>query len=625
MSKFLLMVWLAVLAGTIALAAPPEVVMVNGAALVPLRTVAKWLGATTQYDAKTASTSITWAKHVVKVTLNKTSATVDGKAMTLPAAPCQKSDTTYVPLRLIASSFGVKTGWDAKTQTATLIHPVSGEKLALSINPKKPLDPMPLFQAIATGDEATTTKLLTATPALLTLKGSQGETATFVAAITGQLAILKMLETKGADLNVLLGAVPEGDSSMTGASLLHAAAMSGKLDVVEYLVGKGQDVNAVTKLGFTPLLVACGRGDTPIVTYLLDHGADVKVKANLPESALADPKTKELSTKAGFATALMFAFGRKEVEDLLTKHGAPALDPDLVKELTAMREKNKQSQCMSEMRQIAVMAVMYSREHDGKLPDAAGFWKTLAPSAQLMICPDKPDQPNGFGFNKALGGVAFAKIGNPEKVIFLADGKTDIITTPDDIDRTRHGDGFCAVFCDGHMEFLKSDTEVTLVPTEAAPKVPPQPTTPPEATKHAVIKTAKGDIEVELYGKDAPITVDNFVKLAEKHFYKDLTFHRVEMAPDFRLIQGGDPKGDGSGGPGYSIKLEISPKLRHVKGAIAMARSDAPDSAGCQFYICIGDIPQLDDRYAVFGKVTSGLDVAGKIVKGDKIIDIEIK
>ena len=160
--------------------------------------------------------------------------------------------------------------------------------------------------------------------------------------------------------------------------------------------------------------------------------------------------------------------------------------------------------------------------------------------------------------------------------------------------------------------------------TTPAPKPAKVDNTPPKVTKHATIHTVKGDIEVELYGEDAPKTVNNFVALAGKHFYKGLTFHRVESKPEFRLIQGGDPKGDGTGGSDHTIPLEISPKLHHDKGALAMARSQDPNSASCQFYICINPVHELDNNYAVFGKVTKGLDVADKIVKGDKIKDIII-
>ena len=143
-------------------------------------------------------------------------------------------------------------------------------------------------------------------------------------------------------------------------------------------------------------------------------------------------------------------------------------------------------------------------------------------------------------------------------------------------------------------------------------------------TVKATFKTAKGDIVVELYGKEAPLTVANFVKLVNAKFYDGLAFHRVENDPQFSLLQGGDPNGDGTGGPGYTIKLEISQQLRHDAGALAMARAMDPDSAGCQFYICRVPIHQLDDKYAVFGKVVKGLDVTNKIVVGDKIDKIEM-
>src|SRR5690606_37348663 len=116
-------------------------------------------------------------------------------------------------------------------------------------------------------------------------------------------------------------------------------------------------------------------------------------------------------------------------------------------------------------------------------------------------------------------------------------------------------------------------------------------------------------IELSLDAKAAPVTVNNFVFLARDRFYDGLTFHRVEAG---FVIQGGDPAGDGSGGPGYSIPDEAS-ALRHVDGALAMAKSARPDSAGSQFYITLGAQPDLDDRYTVFGAVTSGKDVARAI------------
>ncbi|MCE8423742.1 MAG: peptidylprolyl isomerase [Candidatus Methanoperedens sp.] len=138
----------------------------------------------------------------------------------------------------------------------------------------------------------------------------------------------------------------------------------------------------------------------------------------------------------------------------------------------------------------------------------------------------------------------------------------------------------------------------------------------------AVLETAKGTIKFELKETEAPITTKNFIELIEKGFYDGLTFHRVE--PGF-VIQGGDPKGDGTGGSGKTIKLEVHPSLSHKKGAVGMARSQDPNSASCQFYICIEDAKFLDKNYAVFGQVTEGQDVISKIRKGDKILKATIQ
>jgi cyclophilin family peptidyl-prolyl cis-trans isomerase len=148
----------------------------------------------------------------------------------------------------------------------------------------------------------------------------------------------------------------------------------------------------------------------------------------------------------------------------------------------------------------------------------------------------------------------------------------------------------------------------------------------------ATITTEKGDIKVELNAKAAPITVNNFVFLACEKFFDGLTFHRV--LPGF-VAQGGDPKGDGSGGPGYAIPDEKS-ELKHEEGVIAMAKSSQPNSAGSQFYITLAPQPALDPTYTVFGKVTSGMDVVkqialrdpssgGNLPPGDKIVRITIE
>ena len=132
----------------------------------------------------------------------------------------------------------------------------------------------------------------------------------------------------------------------------------------------------------------------------------------------------------------------------------------------------------------------------------------------------------------------------------------------------------------------------------------------------AIIDVNKfGKMEIELYKNIAPITVDNFVKLVNKGFYNGLTFHRIIKG---FMIQGGCPLGNGTGGPGYSIKGEfksngVDNPLKHTRGVISMARAMNPDSAGSQFFIMHKDAPHLDGQYAAFGKVVSGIEVVDAI------------
>ena len=132
------------------------------------------------------------------------------------------------------------------------------------------------------------------------------------------------------------------------------------------------------------------------------------------------------------------------------------------------------------------------------------------------------------------------------------------------------------------------------------------------------LKTNQGEIKIELYPDFAPNTVNNFISLVKKGFYDGLIFHRV--IANF-MIQGGDPKGIGIGGPGYSIKGEFISNgfkintLRHERGVISMARASSPNSAGSQFFIMHKDGFFLDGQYAAFGKVTEGVEVVDKIAE----------
>ncbi len=141
------------------------------------------------------------------------------------------------------------------------------------------------------------------------------------------------------------------------------------------------------------------------------------------------------------------------------------------------------------------------------------------------------------------------------------------------------------------------------------------------AGEHIKITTEHGDIHIQLYPDAAPNTVANFKALAGKGFYDGLIFHRV--IPGF-MAQGGDPDGTGMGGPGYKVKAEFN-SHRHIRGTLAMARSQNPDSAGSQFYICFEPQPHLDGQYTVFGQVTEGMDVVDQIQQGDEMLQVVIQ
>jgi peptidyl-prolyl cis-trans isomerase B (cyclophilin B) len=157
-----------------------------------------------------------------------------------------------------------------------------------------------------------------------------------------------------------------------------------------------------------------------------------------------------------------------------------------------------------------------------------------------------------------------------------------------------------------------------------------EPRQAPQTKRHplAILETSKGTIKFILYPEVTPRTVANFIKLARKNFYSGLKFHRVE--PGF-VIQGGDPQGDGTGGPGWAIPNEKNGPLRHNRGAVAMANAGR-DTAGSQFYIVVSKPARnLDERdpdgvnkYTIFGQVVAGQEIAEKMQVGDKILTVKI-
>jgi len=143
----------------------------------------------------------------------------------------------------------------------------------------------------------------------------------------------------------------------------------------------------------------------------------------------------------------------------------------------------------------------------------------------------------------------------------------------------------------------------------------------PQKTYQATMKTARGDIEIDLFAADAPKTVNNFVFLARDSFYDGLTFHRVI---DGFVSQGGCPNGDGRGGPGYRFEDEtVGSPHKHQTGSLSMANA-GPNTNGSQFFICHAPQPHLDGKHTVFGRVTSGQDVVTALQNGDVINEVII-
>ena len=156
-------------------------------------------------------------------------------------------------------------------------------------------------------------------------------------------------------------------------------------------------------------------------------------------------------------------------------------------------------------------------------------------------------------------------------------------------------------------------------PRNATPPSYPADFAEPPAVKGAVLHTTAGDIQWSFFAREAPQTVRNFVRLAERGYFDGLAVHRV--VPNF-VIQDGDPTGTGSGGPGYTIRCEYN-RLRYEAGMVGMALS-GKDTGGSQWFVTHSPQPRLDGRYTIFARVTSGMDVVWRIVQGDRILKVEI-
>ena len=163
-------------------------------------------------------------------------------------------------------------------------------------------------------------------------------------------------------------------------------------------------------------------------------------------------------------------------------------------------------------------------------------------------------------------------------------------------------------------------SEPTLTKKPMSYSAPPPMTIDTNKQYTATIETGKGNLVLELFASDVPVTVNNFVFLAREGFYDNTTFHRV--IPDF-MAQGGDPTGTGTGGPGYKFADEFT-KHTHVTGTLSMANA-GPNTNGSQFFITYAPQSHLDNRHSVFGKLIDGMDILKRLINGDTIKRITIE
>lgn len=170
------------------------------------------------------------------------------------------------------------------------------------------------------------------------------------------------------------------------------------------------------------------------------------------------------------------------------------------------------------------------------------------------------------------------------------------------------GAALTAIVRDGHRSF----------------DAPPEMVIDPAKTYTATMQTSRGVVTIALAAAEAPITTNNFVSLSCRGYYDGLTFHRVVRQPSPFVVQGGDPRGNGTGGPGYLFEDEFSPDLRHDgPGVLSMANSGL-NTNGSQFFITLAPTVHLDDVHSIFGRVTEGMGVVNAIIAGDKIVAISI-
>jgi cyclophilin family peptidyl-prolyl cis-trans isomerase/HEAT repeat protein len=342
-------------------------------------------------------------------------------------------------------------------------------------------------------------------------------------------------------------------------------------------------------------------------TILLNWRAAAGVAAGLGEiAALPDsvPNKAELAATAQSLLRAMLDYRNSglTINTLVAVHSEYAI-PDVLRALAAFKPQDLASVAMAQLKESDVIVRSTAADLLGDLPPSEEITRALA--AAWPASANDPLNDAALSIVDSLG---------KQKTVAANDLLKEAMKSGDSLIRRR---AFAFLKVNGVGDFSSQVGTVQTRNTEADYK---RALARVGKTTRAVVTTSKGSFTIDLLPEAAPLTVDNFVQLAQRNYYRNITIHRV--VPNF-VIQDGDPRGDGNGGPGYQIRCEIN-LLLYDRAAVGMALS-GKDTGGSQWFVTHSPQPHLDGGYTIFGRVVTGMDVVDKIVRGDIIQSITIR
>jgi len=342
-------------------------------------------------------------------------------------------------------------------------------------------------------------------------------------------------------------------------------------------------------------------------TILLDWRSAAGVAVGLGEVAALPETVANKAQLAAQAQALLRAMldyrnSGLTINTLVAVHSEYAI-PDVLRALAAFKPQDLGTVAQAQLKENDITIQESAATILGNLPPSEENTRALA-----AAWPQAVDDPSNDAALAILGALAKQKTAaaNEQLKAGLKSGDYLIRQRAADLLKANGAGDFSSEV--GTVKTRNTDADYKRALARAGRSV------------RAVVTTSKGSFTIELLPEAAPLTVDNFVQLAQREYFRNITFHRV--VPNF-VIQGGDPRGDGNGGPGYSIRCEINQVL-YDRAAVGMALS-GKDTGGSQWFVTHAPQPHLDGGYTVFGRVVMGMDVVDKIVRGDVIQSIVIK